>query len=149
MKTPAPFIAAGLAALLCAPVAVADVYQCEVDGVTTFSDRPCAQGAAEVDTRPVGSVGSTTGTAADNPGLQYIYELAEQRRQRKIMQEHIRKERVAIGMTPDQVRRSWGDPDKINRSVYESGVHEQWVYKVDDIESQYVYFRDGVVTGIN
>lgn len=51
---------------------------------------------------------------------------------------------IQIGMTPDMVRMSWGDPKRINRTIYSFGVHEQWVYGM----SCYVYFEDGKVTTI-
>lgn len=59
------------------------------------------------------------------------------------------RRRVAVGMTPDWVRRAWGEPTTINRSVYESGVTEQWVYRNGSGKAQYVHFRDGVVSSIN
>nr|WP_186812304.1 hypothetical protein [Paenibacillus xylanexedens] len=51
----------------------------------------------------------------------------------------------AIGMTASEVRdSSWGGADKINKTTYEFGVHEQWVYS----NYRYVYFEDGIVTTI-
>jgi hypothetical protein len=51
----------------------------------------------------------------------------------------------ALGMTASEVRdSSWGGPDKINKTTYEFGVHEQWVYS----NYRYVYFEDGIVTTI-
>lgn len=50
---------------------------------------------------------------------------------------------VSVGMTAEQVRASWGNPDDINRSTSSFGTHEQWVY--DRLDS-YVYLEDGVVT---
>jgi hypothetical protein len=56
----------------------------------------------------------------------------------------IRTNRIRIGMSPDMVRMSWGDPEDINRTIYTFGVHEQWVYGI----GCYVYFEDGKVTAI-
>lgn len=51
----------------------------------------------------------------------------------------------AIGMTASEVRESsWGGPDKINKTTYEFGVHEQWVYS----NYRYVYLEDDIVTTI-
>lgn len=51
----------------------------------------------------------------------------------------------AIGMTASEVRdSSWGGPDKINKTTYEFGVHEQWVYS----DYRYVYLEDGIVTTV-
>lgn len=49
--------------------------------------------------------------------------------------------KILFGMTREQVRASWGEPDEINRTVTPGDVHEQWVYG-----TQYVYFDNGVVT---
>lgn len=56
----------------------------------------------------------------------------------------VKTNHVQIGMTPDMVRMSWGDPEDINRTIYSFGVHEQWVYG----SGCYVYFEDGKVTTI-
>ncbi len=50
---------------------------------------------------------------------------------------------VQIGMTPAQVRASWGDPEEVNRTILPGTVHEQWVYG-----NSYVYLEDGIVTAI-
>ncbi|NGO40424.1 hypothetical protein G4L39_13635 [Limisphaera ngatamarikiensis] len=47
---------------------------------------------------------------------------------------------IIIGMSSDDVRASWGDPDKVNRTVGTFGVHEQWIYG-----DTYLYFEDGVL----
>ncbi len=49
--------------------------------------------------------------------------------------------KISLGMTPDQVRASWGPPNDINETVGAWGVHAQWVYG-----SQYVYFENDVLT---
>ncbi len=46
-----------------------------------------------------------------------------------------------IGMTQAQLTESWGAPERVNRTVYPGGVHEQWIYG-----DTYVYVEDGVVT---
>jgi hypothetical protein len=53
---------------------------------------------------------------------------------------------IRIGMTADQVIASWGRPDDINRSIFATGVHEQWVY--GELGGSYVYLEDGVVTSL-
>lgn len=51
-----------------------------------------------------------------------------------------------IGMTADEVKKSsWGKPQKINKSTYEWGTTEQWVYS----NNRYVYFKNGKVTSIS
>ena len=38
------------------------------------------------------------------------------------------QERVAIGMTRDQVKMNWGEPNSISRTLTASGKSEQWVF---------------------
>lgn len=52
----------------------------------------------------------------------------------------VRERSVCMGMPPDAVKASWGDPDDINRSVTRYSVSEQWIYG-----RTYVYLRDGKV----
>lgn len=77
-------------------------------------------------------------------------EAAQQRRQSYLdahpetterIKEAITTGTLALGMSDQQARASWGAPEKINRTVNVQGVHEQWIY-----ESTYVYFDDGVLT---
>lgn len=56
----------------------------------------------------------------------------------------IREQKVAIGMTPDQVRLSWGEPKHINELLGRWGNHQQWVYDL----SQYVYIENGRVSSL-
>lgn len=58
--------------------------------------------------------------------------------------EAIAGKKVGVGMSAEQVRLSWGKPEKVNSTVYGRGTHEQWVYG----GSQYVYFEDGVMTSL-
>jgi hypothetical protein len=64
--------------------------------------------------------------------------------------QHVSQNQVWIGMTAEQARESWGDPFKVNRSVYATGAHEQWVYYPggDSTYAKYLYFDDGILTGI-
>ncbi len=57
------------------------------------------------------------------------------------IQECIKKKKVILGMTTEQVTLSWGWPEHINRSVGKWGEHEQWVYG-----STYLYFENGIMT---
>ena len=50
---------------------------------------------------------------------------------------------IRTGMTKDMCRASWGNPDKINRTVTTYGTSEQWVYG-----SSYVYFEGNRLTAI-
>jgi hypothetical protein len=53
----------------------------------------------------------------------------------------IDQKRVAIGMTAEQVRLSWGKPQQINATISSQTHREQWVYGVH----QYLYMHEGVL----
>lgn len=54
------------------------------------------------------------------------------------IKEKIRSGKVAIGMTPDQAKASWGKPYKITETSFASGTREQWIY-----ESGFLFFENG------
>lgn len=57
----------------------------------------------------------------------------------------VRRKKVRIGMTQDQVLMSWGEPDNVN--LYRG--LEQWVYRYGtSFGAQYLYFTDGELTSI-
>jgi hypothetical protein len=75
---------------------------------------------------------------------------AEERRAANIRAKHwpdaitkaVIARRIRFGMSHEQVRLSWGEPDDIHRTVIPGLVSEQWIYG-----SQYVYFTNGAVSG--
>ena len=53
--------------------------------------------------------------------------------------------RLQIGMNGEQVMASWGHHgSRINQSVGNWGVHEQWIY--GEYDPTYLYFEDGILT---
>jgi hypothetical protein len=50
-----------------------------------------------------------------------------------------------IGMTTSMAKESMGNPDKINKTTGQWGIHEQWIYEKKDI---YLYFENGKLTTI-
>lgn len=50
---------------------------------------------------------------------------------------------VHIGWSKEQCEMSWGEPRKVNRSIYSWGTNEQWCYR-----SSYLYFDNGKLTSI-
>lgn len=119
------------------------------DGKVVYQDAPC-EGGANV---------NLSGAGAGNPGaagpsyyqregarLATEEKAEEARRVRNDrIQNAIFKREVVIGMTADEVRRSWGEPNKINASMGSYGRTEQWVYDRGDFKAQYVYLDNGVV----
>ena len=72
---------------------------------------------------------------------------AEEERKQREAEEKARKKSqgVTIGMTQQEVLDSmWGEPERINRTVTENHVYEQWVYEYPN----YLYFTDGILTSI-
>jgi hypothetical protein len=55
----------------------------------------------------------------------------------------ISERKIFIGMSDDDVRKSWGKPEKINSTISVGGKHEQWVYS-----DQYLYFENGTLTSM-
>lgn len=53
--------------------------------------------------------------------------------------------KIRVGMTEDQAVCAWGPPHKVNRASY----GDQWVYYRDRVTSQYLYFKDGILTAFN
>ena len=57
-----------------------------------------------------------------------------------------------IGMMDNEVIKSIGRPNRINRSVGKWGTHEQWVYsdrfnkKGQPLKDKYLYFENGILT---
>ncbi|WP_287372291.1 hypothetical protein [Prosthecochloris sp.] len=53
----------------------------------------------------------------------------------------IERQEVTMGMTKKEAVLSWGEPEKVNKSVGSWGVREQWVYGYN-----YLYFKNGKLT---
>lgn len=144
--------------VLCAAAAVAAVVpayaanKCVVGGKVVYQDAPC-EGGKQV---------NLSGAGTADPGAQgssyYRREGARLAAQEKAeaaakargetMQNAIAKREVVVGMTDDEVRRSWGDPTRVNISVSSRGHTEQWVYDRGGSRAQYVYLDNGVVSSI-
>lgn len=121
-----------LAALCCALPAAVQVYKCKDGTTTVFSSQPCGANAVAIDVKPAAGAGSYNPAAS-------------------IANQNIATGRVGPGMTPRQVRASWGAPHKINSSIHASGSTEQWIYYRDEqhIRAQYVHFSNGVVSSVS
>lgn len=67
-------------------------------------------------------------------------------------QKHIEQHRVMVGMTKEQVLKSWGGPQTINTTFTKDGIRqEEWIF--EDWESsavvrhRYLYFEEGILMG--
>ena len=147
---------AGLA--LAAGPALAEIYRCQVDGLTVFSDRPCEGGtplalppptviprgdeaaAREYDQRI--EAGRRVRDAADAKWL-------DGHQARQAQQERSRSARIAgtvvQGMLPGDVRALLGSPDEVRGS--DTG--EQWLYRSGNGVTRTITFRDGAVARVS
>lgn len=60
------------------------------------------------------------------------------------MESAIEAHELIIGMTDEQVLRSWGSPQKVNQTVTKRGNHDQWCYGTR--ERDFLYFDNGVLS---
>lgn len=52
--------------------------------------------------------------------------------------------KIWLGMTANMLKEVMGNPDKVNRTVFSFGVHEQWVY-LGSGNDEYYYFENGIL----
>lgn len=146
---------------LCATTAGADVFRCQQDGRTVFTDRPCHASAEPMQLEPP-TVLSAPGNF-DDLAQAHDARLARERKAkaaadaaflqqhgaRKAEENRIRgalvEGRVVGGMSAEQVRQVWGSPDHIEPRVSGGKTQERWVY-ADQRQRRSVTFTDGVVT---
>lgn len=121
-------IACLLTAVLASGVVTADVYKCKEGGKEVYSDVPCLSGAEKIKITPA------SGNTAED---------------RSWANNAILKGEVAIGMTENEVVRSWGKPDRVNRTISRRGSNEQWVYDRGGHKSQYIYLDNGIVSSLS
>lgn len=121
-----------LAALALPALAHSQVIRCQINGQTVYQSTPCDNGT------PV----NTSGAGKPAPG-------AAARNARNLRASAaIADRQVVIGMTADQVRRSWGAPSKINTTISAGRRSEQWVYSWGNGATQYVYLDNGEVVTV-
>jgi hypothetical protein len=114
-------------ALLASPcAALCQAYKCIVDGSTVFQQQPCA-GGTKLNVAPPPEVGSREWRVTNA----------------------IAKKEVFIGMTDQEVVRSWGRPDKTNKTISRDSRSEQWIYRRDGSgNDQFLYIENGFLRSI-
>jgi hypothetical protein len=160
----------GFAAVVCAVFVPAwgvsswaadEIYRCQVDGATVFSDKPCGAAAERIDVPPpmimpagpkvdlLGEAERRDQRAAERKAKADAEWNAEYEA-RKAHEEKIRAARIAdaivTGMTPDEVRRLRGDPVTVATSQGGKSQRMTWSYLLDDGSRLHVKFTDGVVS---
>lgn len=120
--------------LWCCASAWGQVYECK--GV--YQDIPC-QGGKEVNLNENYKPDSNNAVMLPKTDLLHDSRIRSARESRQ----------VVVGMTAQDVRYAWGSPTQINPSFVGGVSHEQWVYRRDNGQSQYIYFAGGKVTAWN
>ncbi|HEX4895928.1 MAG TPA: DUF4124 domain-containing protein [Solimonas sp.] len=143
------------------PVA-AQVFRCQKDGVTVYSDQPCAPGARPTAlptpvvipaTTPTDLVGEAAKRAQRKKVQQKAEDAAfqEAHAQQKADETRIREARIAdkvvTGMTPADVRGIYGEPTVVSRNESGGKDRETWSY-ADDQRRWHVTFTDGRVSAV-
>lgn len=144
--------------LLAVLPASAAVYRCEHEGKITYTDKPCASGAAPAQLPAVTSLPPDTNARA--LAKQYDADTARQNksqasadtawlkahRQDRVQEDAIRKalieDRVVKGMTREQVQRVLNLPTHIDD---QGGPKERWLYQ-NGRERRTIAFKNGLVS---
>lgn len=66
--------------------------------------------------------------------------------------QHIEQHRVMVGMTKEQVLKSWGGPQTINTTFTKDGIRqEEWIFEdwenAATVRHRYLYFEEGTLVG--
>lgn len=136
----APF---AFATYLLSGPAFGQVYKCNANGKVIYQQQPCS--GAEV----ISGVSSGPIAPVDEANVQRIKrEMAEFKYKEKV-DNAVRAGQIFVGMTANDVMRSWGRPNKVNTTLTRGSAREQWVYRRVGIGyDQYVYVHNGTVESI-
>jgi len=142
--------------------ASAELFRCQKDGTTVFSDKPCAADAQAYTPKPIQVIPSIK---TKDLAKQYDERTAKAVKERdkaneawnkeyqakKEQEEKIRDARIegkaVAGMSQQQVRDILGAPQVTSHNENRGVVREGWTYKNPDGSRSIVYFKDGIVTG--
>lgn len=132
----------------------AQVFRCEQDGNTVFSDQPCGDDAESVELRDNRIGGSfdqnLPAQEAPDPGEQAEESEPEEEAgtcrfiNSTDLRRYLVREQVVRGMTREHVRRAFGNPPETYTSPQEVWIYQTRYYGAL-YELTYVYFRDGCV----
>ena len=123
------FKRAVLIAIALVPGIASATYKCQNAGQIVYSDSPCGNVVSKLQKAPQ----PTPQDQARAKRWEHVWSA-------------IAEQKIVVGMTADEVVRSWGQPTKINKTVDGKGSFEPWVYRRGPVASQYVYLRNGRVT---
>lgn len=132
-----------LALFAVAQVAHAQAFKCKVDGKVVYQGTPCPSDGAKVNLTGAGE--SNQGSA----GPSYLAREGARMDFEERVDVAIRNQKVFVGMTSAHVKKSWGEPTSINKTLSASTLSEQWVYRRGRVgDSQYVYLKNGIVDAV-
>lgn len=147
--TPLRLLPAALAAALACWLALAtpalaqDVYRCPgAGGQVVFQQWPCAGGQAGAHRVQVPAPNVVEGNPAGEANLRAEAMRAFNARVA------VARGHVVEGMTDAELRRSWGEPRRINVTQTPAGTTVQYVYRLGDGSTRYVYTQDGRVVAV-
>ncbi|HET7921846.1 MAG TPA: DUF4124 domain-containing protein [Gammaproteobacteria bacterium] len=116
--------------------AVADVYRCEVNGTTRYSDQPCGKQAEPVKLAPVQTVTLQPVAQAKPQATRSVTAHAKHEKPCRYddlsstEQRNLRVSQIIMLCEPAAaVRAAWGKPDKITRKHTHGHLREHWVYR--------------------
>lgn len=171
MKRTLTAAAVSAALILTAQHAAAQVFTCTVGDRKVYQSTPCAAGDKPIKLYVPAPADKPANHRINHDTQQFLQEqeLKSQRaesvvdrRAREARERRLQKEaaeadkdrittakfndKVVVGMTADDVRSTWGKPDRINPSQSRPGeTREQWVYDKRD-RTSYVHLTNGKVT---
>jgi hypothetical protein len=134
--------------------AQSEVFRCEKDGNTVFSDQPCGEDAQSVELRDNRIGGSFDQNLPERqpPATEEQVEESEPAEEADTcrfinstdLRRYLIREQVVPGMTGENVRRAFGNPPETYTSPQEVWIYQTRYYGAL-YELTYVYFRDGCV----
>jgi hypothetical protein len=156
-------IVLALSLTLLPPCVVAEVYRCQKDGSTVFSDKPCEADAQAY--QPKQSIVVVPRDKTPDLAKQYDERTVKETQERDTANDawnkdyEVRKKKEASfrdagikrqaveGMSQQQVRDLLGNPQITSRNENLGVVREGWTYRNRDGSRSVVYFKNGVVSG--
>jgi hypothetical protein len=134
--------------------AQSQVFRCEKDGNTVFSDQPCGEDAESLELRDnrIGGSFNQNLPVQESPDPEEQTEESEQEKEAGTcrfinstdLRRYLVREQVVRGMARDNVRRAFGNPPETYTSPQEVWIYQTRYYGAL-YELTYVYFRDGCV----
>ncbi|MBP0047599.1 hypothetical protein H9C73_02525 [Marinobacterium sp. AK62] len=141
------WILLGSSLMLLPVYSMAEVYSCERDGRRLFQSTPCEVGDAPTGIKPPAAASPGQSERQRREQAERFWGEQAQRRQaararqneqaadarrrrlqRRAVEQAVGQGRLLPGMTPSQVKRAWGFPDRQNQKIHGGRQREYWYY---------------------